>query len=114
MTGSSSTRPTTSPTTSSAALLPTLATRPNPQVWATSSAPLDPGRHPESSTLRSLVKRGRTGEPGMAYMEWAADEGDDSADVDAWRRANPSLGIRISEEFLGQRPVVPLRRRLSP
>lgn len=78
-----------------AALLPTLSARPNPQVWYTSSAPMD-----TSTVLRRLCVRGRRGESaGLAFFEWCADEAADSADRDAWAQANPGLGIRLSEEF---------------
>src|SRR4051812_40865994 len=51
-----------------AALLPTMAARPNPQLWYTSSAPLD---RPECAVLRRLCKRGREGESeALAYMEF--------------------------------------------
>ncbi len=41
-----------------AALFPTMAARPNPQLWYTSSAPLP---RQDSDTLRRLCKRGRAG-----------------------------------------------------
>jgi hypothetical protein len=46
------------PNSAMAALLPTMAARPNPQLWYTSSAPLP---IEESDTLRRLCKRGRDG-----------------------------------------------------
>jgi hypothetical protein len=36
----------------------------------------------------------------MFFAEWANPDGVDVGDVDAWYRANPALGIRISEEFV--------------
>lgn len=78
-----------------AALLPTLSARPNPQVWYTSSAPME-----TSTVLRRLCLRGRRGESaGLAFFEWCADESVESHDRDAWAAANPGLGIRLSEEF---------------
>ncbi len=81
-----------------AALLPTMSARPNPQLWYTSSAPLP---KVESDVLRRLCKRGRGGaSPALAYLEWCAGHDDRLDDRDAWARANPGLGIRISEEFI--------------
>jgi hypothetical protein len=36
----------------------------------------------------------------MFFAEWANPDGVDVGDVDAWYRANPALGIRISEGFV--------------
>lgn len=77
------------------ALMPTLSARPNPQIWYTSSAPLD-----DSEVLRRVCKRGRAGEDErLAYFEWCAEDDAENDDRDAWADANPSLGIRLSEEF---------------
>jgi len=78
------------------ALLPTLSARPDPQVWYTSSAPMA-----TSAVLHGVVRRGRQGDGDhLFYAEWGNDEGVDVEDIDAWYRANPALGIRISEEFV--------------
>lgn len=50
-----------------AAILPIISAAPNPQVMYGSSAPLN-----TSAVLRSLVKRGRAGAPGVTYFEWCA------------------------------------------
>lgn len=82
-----------------AALLPTLSARPNPQIWYTSSAGMASSVH-----LRSVRDRGRAGDdPALCWLEWcaAADASDlDPLDRAGWLRANPGLGIRISEEFV--------------
>lgn len=93
-----------------AAVLPTLATRPNPQVWYTSSAGFASSDH-----FKSLRARGMGGvDPDLAYIEWSIpDEAvrglrwsdpDEAvrvlSDPDLWRMANPALGIRISEGFV--------------
>jgi Phage Terminase len=81
-----------------AAMLPTLSARPNPQLWYTSSAPLP---HTMSDVLRRLCRRGRAGSSGsLAYFEWCAGRDDPLDDPGSWARANPALGIRISEEFV--------------
>ena len=64
----------------------------NPQIWYTSSAPLD-----TSYVLHRLRRRGRGGDPRFAYLEWSAETADEP---DAVRNANPALGIRISEAFV--------------
>lgn len=81
------------------ALIPTMSARPNPQLWYTSSAPLD---GPESEVLRRLCKRGRAGETtSLAYIEYCAANEAGLDDRDAWADANPGFGARISEEFIG-------------
>jgi hypothetical protein len=51
--------------------------------------------------LRKLCRRGRAGgSESLAYSEWCATHGDSVDDRSAWARANPALGIRITEEFV--------------
>lgn len=84
------------PAESMSALLPTLTASPNPQVWYTGSAGLE-----ESTHLRSVRERAIAGgDPSLAYFEWSAESGDDFDDPAVWARANPALGIRISEDFI--------------
>lgn len=79
-----------------AAMLPTLSARPNPQLWYASSAGME-----TSTQLRAVRERGLRGDdPGLAYFEWSADVRSEPDDRDAWRQANPALGIRISEQFV--------------
>lgn len=82
-----------------AALLPTLSTRPNPQVWYTSSAGTV-----SSTQLARVRERGLAGtDPSLAFFEWSVDEGDyDPADPAEWAVANPGLGIRISPEYVAR------------
>lgn len=85
-------------------LLPTMSARPDPQLWWTSSAPLEVV---ESDALRRIITRGRAGE--ITYAEWSADVDPSDLDAvtralddrDAWAEANPSLGSLITEEFIG-------------
>lgn len=87
-----------------AAILSTLSAKSihgNPQIWYTSSAPLE-----TSIVLHDIRRQGRAGAPRFAYLEWSADSIDDD---DALAQANPALGIRISDDF-----VETERRRLSP
>lgn len=80
-----------------AALLPTLSTRPNPQVWYASSAALA-----DSEQLHKLRRRALKGEgtERLAYLEWSAPEDCDPADPAMWAQANPAIGYRMTEEFM--------------
>ena len=80
-----------------AALLPTLSTRPNPQVWYTSTAGME-----TSIQLGRVRERGVTlTDPSLAFFEWSVDRDNyDPADPVCWAQANPGLGIRISPEYV--------------
>jgi phage terminase large subunit-like protein len=79
-----------------AALLPTLSARPNPQIWYTSTA-----GNEGSVQLGRVRRRGIAGnDPSLAFFEWSAEESDDPGDPGTWAKANPGLGIRISEDYL--------------
>lgn len=81
---------------SMAAVLPTMSARPNPQVWYTSSAGMV-----GSEQLARLRERGsKSGDPRLAYFEWSAPDDANLDDRQAWRQANPALGIRIPESFV--------------
>lgn len=86
-----------------AAVVPPLSTRPNAQLWYTSSAPL---QTEESAVLRKFCRRGRQGSPRIAYYEWCADPEDDQDDPATWKKANPALGVRITEEFVESERVI--------
>jgi phage terminase large subunit-like protein len=78
------------------ALLPTLAARPNPQVWYFSSAP-----HYTSDFLHALLKRAEDDEETRLFLAaWENQSDVRFDDVEAWIRANPAMGIRITEEFV--------------
>lgn len=94
-----------------AALIPTLSSRDNPQVWYTSSPPLDglTGDH-----LFNLRKRAKTGtDESLLWYDYglqdlSLDDLDDMSDADrvallsdpdTWLKTNPACGIRISEAF---------------
>jgi phage terminase large subunit-like protein len=79
-----------------AALLPTLSARPNPQIWYTSTA-----GNEMSVQLGRIRERGvRGGDESLAFFEWSAGEDDDPGSPDTWAKANPGMGIRISEDYL--------------
>jgi len=79
------------------ALMPTMSAREDPQLWYTSSAAKF-----TSEVMHGLVERGRDDAPSatLFYADWGLDAGDDHTDLENWRRANPALGIRISEAFI--------------
>ncbi|MFI5664602.1 terminase [Streptomyces sp. NPDC051684] len=95
------------------ALMPTLSAVPNPQIWYLGSAGIG---HP-SVQLARLRRRceaaleSGTPDPSLAYFEWSVDphrdecgpactDHDDPSDVATWAKANPSLGILITPEFV--------------
>lgn len=79
------------------ALLPTMSARDNPQLWYTSSPPLD---GVTGEPLFALRARGEAQAEGLAWFDWGADLGADSDDREIWYETNPALGIRISEGFV--------------
>ena len=91
-------------------ILPTLSARSNPQVWYTGSA-VDEWIHDHGLVFAKVRERGIQGDEGLAYFEWSADIGDPAkddpeaaleiaTDEEAWRQANPALGIRIATEHI--------------
>lgn len=110
-----------------AAQIPTMSTRDNPQVWYLSS----PGRI-ESEYWRAIRDRGRKGSPGLVWVEFSIEtagrtveelERDGVLDDERqWAIANPSLELprpkAISLEYIrGERRALPahvfLRERLG-
>lgn len=82
------------------ALYPTLASKPNSQVWFLGTPPEDP-----AAWVYGLRERGEQGEPRLAHFDWGQElDLDDPellakmADRDRWYAANPSLGSLLSEE----------------
>lgn len=97
-----------------AALLPTLAARPNPQVWYTGSAHLEDSE--QQMSLRARMLAGD--DPSLAAFEWSAPDGADLDDREMWAVANPAMGIRIDPGFIeNERAALPdrefARERLS-
>ncbi|MCW2767917.1 MAG: hypothetical protein JWO11_3876 [Nocardioides sp.] len=106
------------PDTSVDALMPTMSARENPQLWYGSSA-ADRDIAP-CEQLARVRRRGIAGDdPSLFYAEWSIDphtgqcargedggvacvEHDNADDPDAWAKANPALGIRISVEHVAR------------
>lgn len=80
-------------------LLPTMATRPNPQAWYVGSAPVI---GPESDAWRGVIVGGRRPDTAMCYSEWSCEVGADTSDPDNLAASNPGLGVTISAEFVDQ------------
>jgi hypothetical protein len=94
-----------------AALIPTLSSRPNPQIWYTSSPPLDglTGDH-----LFNLRKRARQEDESLCWYDYGLQGIDLSTLEDmaaaerstllgaqkTWLDTNPAAGIRISLDFI--------------
>lgn len=90
-----------------AALLPTLSARPNPQLVYASSAPMPTSSHLHSVRQRAIKAIDAGDASGrLALLEWSADPDDDVLSPETWAKANPALGIRISEEFVANELAV--------
>lgn len=82
------------------AQLPTLSAIPDPQVWLTSSPPLDPATGAALFRIRRAVTKGTAKD--LAMLDFGAggslDKLEDIAldDRETWKRTNPAYGIRIS------------------
>lgn len=89
-----------------AAVFPTLRARPNPQVWYAGSA-----GGQEATVLGRLVRRIEREEPRLCGWRFAGSEDDDPADPQVWAKTNPTLGSRISVEWMAneQRSLPPAK-----
>jgi hypothetical protein len=79
------------------ALFPTMAAQRDPHLIYTASAGFD-----HSSVLHRLRRRAlQGGDPRLAYLEWSVNPEEFDPDSPAdWAKANPALGIRISEDYV--------------
>jgi hypothetical protein len=104
-----------------AALLPTLSAQSmhgNPQIWYTGTA-VDQLVHEHGQVFARIRARGISGDdPTLAWFGWSAVDPFDSDDkpitpehpmvadllddARTWAAGNPSLGIRISEEYIAE------------
>ncbi len=87
-----------------AALLPTMSARPDPQLWFF-------GTPPESADAwcYGLREDGESGiDPRLMHLDWGTDldptDEEDrrraATDIDLWYACNPTMGRRITEEFV--------------
>jgi hypothetical protein len=85
------------------AMMPTMSARPNPQLWYTSSPPLDAVNGEQLFRVR---RRGLAGSARLAYFDFGADgcldnlAGIDLDDRNLWAATNPALGYRVTEESI--------------
>jgi hypothetical protein len=91
-------------------LMPTMAARPNPQLWYAGSS-VDQEMHPKGYVFSGVRHRGIEGNsPRLCYLEWSPDDDDDRTDRDVWLKVNPGAGYRpgftisyIEDEFEAMR-----------
>lgn len=76
-------------------IVPTMSARPNPQLWLFGTPPTVNDDPFAFSRVRdqSIARKAR-----HCWLEWAADLDDDPDDPETWAKANPSFGVRVSEE----------------
>jgi len=85
------------------AMMPTMSARPNPQMIFTGTVP-EPEN--DSEVWTRLMRQGRKGgQARLGWVEWSAAERvedlpDGLDDRAGWARANPALGLRITEETI--------------
>jgi len=80
-------------------LVPTMSTRPNPQLWLVGSAPVI---GPESDIWRGIITAARKGGTGTCYAEWSCPVGADTRDPESLAMSNPGLGTTVSSEFVDE------------
>lgn len=88
------------------AVIPTLSSRPKPQIWYAGSA-VDQTVHENGMALSRLRQKAIDREPRIAYFEWSLDADDPAKvpvevarDPEAWAVVNPALDIRITPEYI--------------
>lgn len=82
------------------ALLPTMATRDDPQIWNTSTAGTPASTYLQRKVQlgRAAVRAGKTS--GVAYFEWAIPEDEDVDDPAIWAKRMPAFGVTIREDYI--------------
>jgi hypothetical protein len=85
------------------AVLPTLVSRPNPQVNYFGTPPEESN---DSEHWESVRDRGRTGDDAtLAWLEWSSQVPDDLDSEVGVAQANPALGIRLTREAVQRERV---------
>jgi len=82
------------------ALLPTMATRKNPQIWNVSTAGTADSTYLLRKTEigRAAVNAGESS--GVAYFEWSIPDDEDIDDPAVWSERLPAYGVTIHDEFI--------------
>jgi hypothetical protein len=76
-------------------IVPTMSARENPQAWLFGTPPTeDDDPFAFARVRKSSIER----KVRHCWLEWSADPDDDFDDPATWAKANPSYGVRISEE----------------
>jgi Terminase large subunit, T4likevirus-type, N-terminal len=81
-----------------ATIYSTMSARDNPQVWLSGTPPTPEDDPYAFESLRRLALSGRSS--GLAYLEWAADAGDDPRLTSTRRKANPAWDVRINHDVV--------------
>lgn len=82
------------------ALLPTMATRPNSQIWNVSTAGTESSMYLKRKVElgRAAVSAGSTS--GLAYFEFGIDDTEDIDDPDVHAKRMPAYNVTISPEYI--------------
>lgn len=95
------------------AIGPTQAAVPNPQRWYLGSAGIGP-LSVQLARVRRAALNGNA--PSLSYFEWSANphvdeclpgctEHDDPDNPETWAKANPAMGIRVSQDYIANERV---------
>jgi hypothetical protein len=76
-------------------IVPTMSARPNPQLWLFGTPPTV---NDDPFAFTRVREQSKAHKARHCWLEWSADEGDDPDDPETWAKANPSFGVRLSEE----------------
>ena len=76
----------------------TMSARPNPQVWLLGTPPTPEDNGEVFAAVRDSAKGGKARR--TAWLEWAADPGDDPALEETRAKANPAWHTRINHEVV--------------
>jgi hypothetical protein len=95
------------PESAMGSVFPTLAARPNPQVWYTGSA-VDKEVHEHGVVFTRVRDRGHRRDRRLGWWEFGAhgyEHPDEippevAADPVTWLQANPAMSVRIAEEYI--------------
>ncbi len=79
------------------ALLPTLSSRPNPQVLYGAAGPMGHSEHQLALRTRALEA---ADDDDLVYLEWSAPDDADMDDENVWAAANPAHPHRITSKYL--------------
>ena len=79
-----------------AAILPSVSTRPNPQIWYGLSMGNESSTHLGSLRAQALARQ----DPRVCWLEWSLAEGDRPDDPEVWKRCNPAFPARISMQAM--------------